>query len=916
MFAGTEDRAGGRAVGRAGRGATGETAHLRRSRLALFATAAATCACVGASPAGAPAPPAAAKEAPAGRAVSGRVLEAPGGRPAVGTTVSLWHSGDGRTRTTRTDRLGAYRFHDVPRSEYGYVLRVEGLPTGVWSEGAAVRVFKRDVRADELYVKRPQGLSGTVRDAEGRPVGGASLYFSTADAKGNRAAATTDGKGRFCLYTLPRDVALYCEGTHDRYYPTTGERTLTIRRGEVRADVDFVVLGAPSFRGRVLRGDGKPAANLTVLAMMHWSRASVQDGRRIAEARKRRDASTRDGREPQRPKLKPHVSPGWGESGFSAGIGKHFRLPTDEQGRFRGYLRRPFAGDRDEAIDVVVVTRLADRSQAGMAIVQTTTLDPSPPAIDVKLRPTGSAVFRVVNPDGKPVAEAKPGCRLELSGRSFGHGIAEAAPVLKALGGGRCRATGLVEGWRYGLYASAKGYRCPSQLRVTAKAGKHVDAGTLRLGWWGPKAVPELIRRLHSSHRYTREGTCRMLGSLGAVAAPAVGDLVDRLRNDRWNTVRYEAAAALGRIGPEAKGALPDLIAALKDDKLGVPREAAKALGLLGDRRALPALIEALHHRDRDARIEAIGALGRLGDPKALPHLKAALTDGVYHIREAALGALAEPAFRKADPGVAALLRLGPIVRDTGAMEIALPVVALRADERAVAVIERLGACRLPLKTALRILEVVTDEPFAGRFESPEDLLAWWWQLPLDAPAARGASPAAARMQALWGQLDDEAGPRAYRAMCALAAGGDEAVALVAERVGPVSAEPLGARRWIGDLDAGRYAARARAYDSLSLLGRRVEPALREALKSADSPEAKSRLESLLKALALPYPATPATRRAARAIRVLERIGTPKAAALLRRLARSAPGSLPAERAKAALRRIRSARGAAAGRAR
>jgi hypothetical protein len=162
-------------------------------------------------------------------------------------------------------------------------------------------------------------------------------------------------------------------------------------------------------------------------------------------------------------------------------------------------------------------------------------------------------------------------------------------------------------------------------------------------------------------------------------------------------------------------------------------------------------------------------------------------------------------------------------------------------------------------------------------------------------------------MRALWGRLDDEAGPQAYRAMCALAAGGDEVVALVAGRVGPASAEPPQVRRWIGDLDAERYAARARAYDNLSLLGRRVEPALREALKSADSPEAKSRLESLLKALALPYPATPAARRAARAIRVLERIGTPKAAALLRRLAQSAPGSLPAERAKAAIERIRPA---------
>ena len=51
-----------------------------------------------------------------------------------------------------------------------------GKETGVWSEAVGVIVGDRPVRADDVFTRLPQSLSGTVTDVDtGKPVAGAEV---------------------------------------------------------------------------------------------------------------------------------------------------------------------------------------------------------------------------------------------------------------------------------------------------------------------------------------------------------------------------------------------------------------------------------------------------------------------------------------------------------------------------------------------------------------------------------------------------------------------------------------------------------------------------------------------------------------------------------------------------------------------
>src|SRR5262249_55186896 len=96
--------------------------------------------------------------------------------------------------------------------------------------------------------------------------------------------------------------------------------------------------------------------------------------------------------------------------------------------------------------------------------------------------------------------------------------------------------------------------------------------------------------------------------------------LVELLQKDPRNTIRFSAAEALGKIGPTAKAAVPDLIVAMQEDTGGgVQREAATALGLIGDLSALPALKEALKSSDNDVSRASGEALKRLDEAAKKP---------------------------------------------------------------------------------------------------------------------------------------------------------------------------------------------------------------------------------------------------------------------------------------------------------
>lgn len=99
---------------------------------------------------------------------------------------------------------------------------------------------------------------------------------------------------------------------------------------------------------------------------------------------------------------------------------------------------------------------------------------------------------------------------------------------------------------------------------------------------------------------------------------------------------RYYAAWWLGRFRVNTPAAVEALILALGDESDrtedgGYPlrRNAARALGKLGDRRAVPVLIECLGCEDFYVREAAALALGALGDPSCIDVLMELLAGGV-----------------------------------------------------------------------------------------------------------------------------------------------------------------------------------------------------------------------------------------------------------------------------------------------
>jgi phycocyanobilin lyase subunit alpha len=100
--------------------------------------------------------------------------------------------------------------------------------------------------------------------------------------------------------------------------------------------------------------------------------------------------------------------------------------------------------------------------------------------------------------------------------------------------------------------------------------------------------------------------------------------------------LRFYAAWWLGRFRVRESAAIEALLVALEDDADRTPeggyplrRNAARALGKLGDQRAVPLLIQCLDCSDFYVREAAAQSLGMLGDPVCIPALMKLLTVGL-----------------------------------------------------------------------------------------------------------------------------------------------------------------------------------------------------------------------------------------------------------------------------------------------
>lgn len=149
------------------------------------------------------------------------------------------------------------------------------------------------------------------------------------------------------------------------------------------------------------------------------------------------------------------------------------------------------------------------------------------------------------------------------------------------------------------------------------------------------ESAAALLPLLNDKDEFVRREVAYALGLTRSRTATT--SLTDHLLNDKEAGVRGAAAVGLGRIGDEnaiialASVLAPQLSAPAKSKRKAetndfVLRAAAVALGQIKNRAGTPALIAALNNEKfpQDVRREAARALGLIGDPAAIPALQSA----------------------------------------------------------------------------------------------------------------------------------------------------------------------------------------------------------------------------------------------------------------------------------------------------
>lgn len=141
-------------------------------------------------------------------------------------------------------------------------------------------------------------------------------------------------------------------------------------------------------------------------------------------------------------------------------------------------------------------------------------------------------------------------------------------------------------------------------------------------------------------HGWSQDATSpgeQAASALVAIGTPAYEPLTKALAGPAW-IARKNAAWALGALGN--RSAIPLLSRTLRDTEPAVRGRGAWALGALDSSEAVPALVEALKDSDAGVREQVAWALGAIGDHRAVDGLIGALTDSVAGVRKQAAWAL------------------------------------------------------------------------------------------------------------------------------------------------------------------------------------------------------------------------------------------------------------------------------------
>ena len=166
-------------------------------------------------------------------------------------------------------------------------------------------------------------------------------------------------------------------------------------------------------------------------------------------------------------------------------------VKTDDEGRFRGYMRRfgrggPAQVSDQTAVSIEAYAWLPDLSLGGVGRVEARWGEPLARPLEVKLEKTGTVVLRVVSEDGMPVANAY--IAVDAAGSHTGSvafrpaGAQRRGPSVVYTGDGRYRIAGLIPGLvlRFARPRWDRGERL--EIRdIEVKPGQTIDAGELRL---------------------------------------------------------------------------------------------------------------------------------------------------------------------------------------------------------------------------------------------------------------------------------------------------------------------------------------------------------------------------------------------------------------------------------------------------
>jgi len=227
---------------------------------------------------------------------------------------------------------------------------------------------------------------------------------------------------------------------------------------------------------------------------------------------------------------------------------------------------------------------------------------------------------------------------------------------------------------------------------------------------------------------------------------------------------------------------------------------------------------------------------------------------------------------------------------------------------------ERKALMLIDLATGQGVADIRIDNDLIHRFtfsadgrvlavsEAPDTTIRVWDVSELAKSLPRKERLTTVELDAFWADLAGHDAPRAWQSIWAMAGSMKHSAAWLGERLKPiVPADPKRTTKLITDLDHNRFPTRDRATRELEALGDAAAPTLRQALSANPAPEARERIEILLRRL----DTLSADRlRSLRAIEALEYSGAAEARSLLEKLAGGMPDARLTREAKGAVERL------------